>query len=234
MIDADTRTAIREAFLSGQLRVRAVDPVTGEVGEHVVSDVMRHETSHKEMVRTTLVDGRSVETTVDHSLFHRAGAGVIPVEAGALRAGDHIATVSGGQLAWVEVATVELLPPEEYTYDLSVPGPENFVLSDGILAHNSYSIGGISLDIEKSSKYQSLKENAESQWDKLVETKRLTTLYQRGLKQSRYGMGIRSAFGPALGRGIISPRSFLVLMAYILPPACYTLGYAHHLPALLA
>lgn len=73
----------------------------------------------------------------------------------------------------------------------------------------NYSIGGISLDIEKSSKYQSLKENAESQWDKLVEMKARTTKYMRGLQQPKYSAGVRSAFGPATGRGIMSPRSFL-------------------------
>lgn len=72
-----------------------------------------------------------------------------------------------------------------------------------------YSIGGISLSIEKSSKYQSLKENAESQWDKLVEAKARTTKYMRGLKQPRFGIGVRSAFGPFVGRGVMSPRQFI-------------------------
>lgn len=209
IIDPETSAAIREAFLSGQLRVRAVDPVTGEVGLHVVSDVLRHETPHKPMVRTVLVDGRSVETTIDHSLFHRVGDGIVPVEAGSLQVGDIIATVAEELLVWAEVAAVERLPPEEFTYDLSVPGPQNFVLADGILAHNSYSIGGISLDIDKSSKYQSLKENAESQWDKLVEMKSRTTHFLRGLKQPRFGVGVRSSFGPNVGRGVLSPRNFI-------------------------
>jgi hypothetical protein len=72
-----------------------------------------------------------------------------------------------------------------------------------------YSIGGISLSIDKSSKYQSLKENAESQWDKLVEAKQLTTKYMRGLKQPRFGIGVRSAFGPHVGKGVLSPRNFV-------------------------
>jgi hypothetical protein len=72
-----------------------------------------------------------------------------------------------------------------------------------------YSIGGISLSIDKSSKYQSLKENAESQWDKLVEAKVKTTHYMRGLKQPRFGIGVRSAFGPAVGKGVLSPRNFI-------------------------
>jgi hypothetical protein len=72
-----------------------------------------------------------------------------------------------------------------------------------------YSIGGISLNVEKSSKYQSLKENAESQWDKLTEAKSRTTHFMRGLAQPRFGRGVRSAFGPYVGRGVLSPRGFV-------------------------
>jgi hypothetical protein len=98
-----------------------------------------------------------------------------------------------------------------------------------------YSIGGISLSIEKSSKYMDLKRNAEEQWDKLTEAKSRTTKYMRGLKQPRFGIGVRSAFGPHVGRGVLSPRSFIVF--------CLGLGYpvwqeaiqhAQHLPTLFS
>lgn len=72
-----------------------------------------------------------------------------------------------------------------------------------------YSIGGISLSIDKSSKYESLKQNAEGQFDKATEAKARTVKYIRGLKQPRFGIGIRSAFGPHVGRGILSPRNFV-------------------------
>lgn len=72
-----------------------------------------------------------------------------------------------------------------------------------------YSIGGVSLSIEKSSKYESLKQNAEQQFDKATEAKQRTTKFIRGLQQPRYGLGVRSAFGPALGRGVLSPRNYL-------------------------
>jgi hypothetical protein len=72
-----------------------------------------------------------------------------------------------------------------------------------------YSIGGISLSIDKSSKYQALQENAENQWDKFTEAKQLTTKYMRGLKQPRFGIGVRSAFGPNVGKGVLSPRNFI-------------------------
>jgi hypothetical protein len=72
-----------------------------------------------------------------------------------------------------------------------------------------YSIGGISLDLEKSSKYLQLKDNAEQQFLQLTEAKARTVKYIRGLAQPRFGRGIRSAFGPHVGRGVLSPRNFV-------------------------
>ena len=72
-----------------------------------------------------------------------------------------------------------------------------------------YSIGGVSLSIEKSSKYESLKQNAEGQFDKAAEAKARTVKFIRGIQQPKYGIGIRSAFGPFVGRGVLSPRNFL-------------------------
>jgi hypothetical protein len=72
-----------------------------------------------------------------------------------------------------------------------------------------YSIGGVSLSIDKASKYESLKGNAEGQFDKATEAKARTVKYMRGLQQPKYGIGIRSAFGPHVGRGVLSPRNFI-------------------------
>lgn len=72
-----------------------------------------------------------------------------------------------------------------------------------------YSIGGISLNLDRSSKYETLKSTAESMWSQSVEAKARTTKFIRGLRQPKYGVGIRSSFGPAVGRGVLSPRNFL-------------------------
>ena len=72
-----------------------------------------------------------------------------------------------------------------------------------------YSIGGVSLSIEKSSKYESLKQNAESEFDKATEAKQRTVKFMRGLQQPRFGIGIRSAFGPHVAQGVLSPRNFV-------------------------
>jgi hypothetical protein len=71
-----------------------------------------------------------------------------------------------------------------------------------------YSIGGVSLSIEKSSKYESLKQNAEGNLEKAKEEKARTVKFVRGLQQPKFGLGVRSAFGPNTARGVLSPRNF--------------------------
>jgi hypothetical protein len=73
----------------------------------------------------------------------------------------------------------------------------------------NYSIGGVSLDLEKSSKYESLKSGMADQFDKQLERAKLTVKYIKGLQQPKYGAGIRSSFGPYVGRGVLSPSKFL-------------------------
>lgn len=199
---------IREAFLSGQLRVKALDPQTGEVGLHVVSDVMQHHTSHKSAVEIVTESGVSVVSTGDHSVYTVVDGTPSEVRAEDLNKGDPLVVL--GEERWDTdiIHSVEILDPLEVSYDLCVPGPENFFLMNGVLAHNSYSIGGISLDVQKSSNYESLKNNAEAQFDKATEAKARTVKYTRGLQQPRFGRGVRSSFGPFLGRGILSPRNF--------------------------
>jgi len=75
----------------------------------------------------------------------------------------------------------------------------------------SYSIGGVSLDLDRSSKYESAASSMSEQFDKMLEKAKATVNVVRGLQQPRYGMGIRSAFGPYSGRGVLSPRRFLGL-----------------------
>jgi hypothetical protein len=78
-----------------------------------------------------------------------------------------------------------------------------------VLDEFSYSIGGVSLDLEKSSKYQSMAADAHSRFTEFVTAAKETVKIFRGLQQSRYGVGVRSSFGPSVGRGALTPRRFL-------------------------
>lgn len=85
-----------------------------------------------------------------------------------------------------------------------------FALSANWVADEfDYSIGGVSLSLERSSKYETLKQNSEQQFDKASTAKQQTVKFMRGLQQPKYGIGIRSSFGPFVGKGVLSPRGFL-------------------------
>lgn len=78
----------------------------------------------------------------------------------------------------------------------------------------SYSIGGVSLDIDKSSKYQSMADALDTKFKDMLNADtgaKATVKIIKGLQQSRYGIGIRSSFGPSVGRGALTPRRFLGL-----------------------
>lgn len=72
-----------------------------------------------------------------------------------------------------------------------------------------YSIGGVSLSIEKSSKYESAYQAAKDQFESQLERAKQTVKIVKGLQQPKYGVGIRSAFGPFTGRGVLTPRKFV-------------------------
>lgn len=74
-----------------------------------------------------------------------------------------------------------------------------------------YSIGGVSLTLDKSSKYEGALSTAVDQFDKQLEKAKMTVNIIRGVQQPRYGVGIRSAFGPYAGKGVLSPRKFVGL-----------------------
>jgi hypothetical protein len=76
----------------------------------------------------------------------------------------------------------------------------------------SYSIGGVSLDLEKSSKYQGMAESLDGRFKEMLSADtgaKATIKVIRGLQQSKYGIGIRSSFGPSVGRGALTPRRFI-------------------------
>lgn len=73
----------------------------------------------------------------------------------------------------------------------------------------SYSIGGVSLDLEKSSKYESAYQGASELFDKQLEKAKATVNFVKGLQQPKYGLGVRSSFGPFLGHGQTGARRFV-------------------------
>jgi hypothetical protein len=65
------------------------------------------------------------------------------------------------------------------------------------------------LDIDKASKYEAAFQSTSEQFDKQLEKTKATVNIIKGLQQPKYGTGIRSAFGPYVGAGVLSPRKFV-------------------------
>lgn len=83
------------------------------------------------------------------------------------------------------------------------------MMSNWIADEFDYSIGGVSLSIEKSSKYESAFQTVKDQFDSQLERAKQTVKIIGGLQQPRFGIGIRSSFGPYVGAGVLSPRKFV-------------------------
>ena len=207
MVAPEVRQKLKEAFLNRSLGVTSVDEY-GAVKSHSITAVLKHFTPHKLAYVVTSSHG-SVTVTGDHSLFILHEGVPVAVKAEQLKVQDNLAYVVEGLLTSAVVLSIQVRDyPLVYSYDLSVPGPENFVLSNGLLAHNSYSIGGVNLDLDKASKYESAYQSASDSWDKQLEKAKATVNHTAGLQQPRYGMGIRSSFGPSLGNGVLTPGKF--------------------------
>jgi hypothetical protein len=73
-----------------------------------------------------------------------------------------------------------------------------------------YSIGGVSLNIDKSSKYQGMSEKFDSEFQTQIDRyKDFGVKVIMGIQQPRYGIGIASALGPYSGRGVQNRRNFI-------------------------
>ena len=73
-----------------------------------------------------------------------------------------------------------------------------------------YNIGGVSLQIEKSAKFQGMSEKLEQEFATAIERyKDYGVKYVRGIVQPKYGIGVSSALGPFSGRGVQARRNFI-------------------------
>lgn len=199
------RQKIKQAFRDGKLLVKSMNRKDGAIDWKSVQDVMRHSSLGKRILKV-VCDETSVTVTEDHSLFESINNDVCTK---ALQPGDKIVVDDNGIARQRDITEIKEMDSREYMYDLSVPEYENFVLNSGIIAHNSYSISGVSLDIEKSSKYQSMKDEYINEYDKLVEAAKRSIKILRGLQQPRYGVGVTSALGPLSRPGVQSRRNFI-------------------------
>ena len=202
----NNRIRIKSAFFKGELKVRSMKNKESTPSWNPLSDVLRHNTLHKKMLKVITDIGDST-VTEDHSLFLWETKD--PIRTDELKEGMKIVGLPGYEFEAVEIIKIEEVERKAHSFDVSVPKAENAVLDSGILVHNSYSISGVSLDIEKSSKYQSMKDEYINEYDKLVEANKRSIKIIKGLQQARYGIGITSALGPLNRPGVQSRRNMI-------------------------
>lgn len=202
---------IKTSFLKGALKVRAMKNKEDNPSWLSMSDVVRHYTPHKRMLHV-ITDIGDVTVTEDHSLFLWDNRE--PVRTNELKKGLTIVGLPGREFEPAKIINIEEVEKEEYTFDISVPEAENAVLDSGLLVHNTYSISGVSLDIEKSSKYQSMKDEYINEYDKLVEANKRSIKIIKGLRQYKYGIGITSALGPLSRPGVQSRANMIASASY--------------------
>ena len=72
-----------------------------------------------------------------------------------------------------------------------------------------YSIGGISLDLDKSSKYSAMADTLANQVDATLEKAKLGIKITKGIQQSHFRAGAQGVLGPYTGRGSTNPRNWV-------------------------
>lgn len=280
---------IYKSFMSGFLETLSVSE-DKKVEWKVVSDVTRHDVEHKDQYEISTITGKKCEVTGDHSLFIDGGKTIRALKTAEFKVGDPLVTVLDEVCGFEGVSCLKKIPKQKYMYDLSVEDNHNFVLENGILAHNTfrppahekfiqahtqvfgyiwedeelyeyllmsvdlfnsappvtgvtlddipprwrtivlmraaamacaaaaltwivnefdYSISGVSLSIEKSSKYESMKNNFLTEYKEAQELAKRSIKIVRGLRQPRYGIGISSALGPYSRPGVQSRRNYI-------------------------
>lgn len=198
---------IKYSFLKGKLSVKSYNKDTNSISWENISNVLKHHTPYKNIlsVKTEISE---IGVTEDHSLFDFNQKEKIKTSE--IKVGDRIVGKDyKDNIIPLEIIDIEKKDNEKYTFDISVPGNENFFTASGILAHNSYSISGVSLDLDKSSKYQSMKDSFESEYDKILELAKRSIKIAVGLRMPRYGIGISSALGPYSRPGVQSRRNYV-------------------------
>ena len=73
-----------------------------------------------------------------------------------------------------------------------------------------YSIGGVQLDLEKSAKYQAMRDALEAQLNTMIEQAKATIKITKGLRQARFTTGYQSGYlGPGSAPGVMSIRNLV-------------------------
>jgi hypothetical protein len=130
------KSCLKKAFEENKIRIKSVSK-NGTVEYKQVTDVTRHYSFYKNIHEIILENNKKIIVTEDHSLFVFEN-GEIKI----VKPKDYpkeIIFIENDSITLVKIVFNEIIEKREFMFDLSVKDNENFVLTSGILAHNSFS-----------------------------------------------------------------------------------------------
>lgn len=126
---------IKKLFKENKITIKSVSK-NGFIEYKQITDVLKHNSEHKNIHKITLENNKKVITTQDHSVFILNNNEIKPVRTDTYP--EKIVFIDK-ILQEKNIKSNIIVKNLKYTYDLSVKDNENFVLSNGILVHNSFS-----------------------------------------------------------------------------------------------
>lgn len=136
MLSTKTKNSIKEAFFKGTILVKSADK-KGNVEYKKITDVHKHFCFHKKVFKIELKN-KKIITTEDHSLYEFVNNQNLKEIKSSLDL-KQIVVLYDNKCKNEQIVSVRQLKNKEFMYDLSVEDNENFFLTSGILAHNSFS-----------------------------------------------------------------------------------------------
>jgi len=127
---------IKKSFENGSLYIKSSDKDC-KVSLKRIIDVLKHFCPYKEIFDVELIDGKKITVTEDHSIYTISDSKLKEVKP--IEKPKEIVELENEICTLVDVLQILKQDNREYMYDLSVEENENFFLTSGILAHNSFS-----------------------------------------------------------------------------------------------
>ena len=134
MLSTKTKNSIKEAFKKGKLQILSANK-DGIISYKKIVDVLKHNCFYKKNFKVK-TKNKTIIVTEDHSLFSMSENKIFPIK---LTLCSTFIVIKKNNKCFLQKANVKEAESREFMYDLSVEENENFFLSSGILAHNSFS-----------------------------------------------------------------------------------------------
>lgn len=135
MLNIETKNKIKDAFKNKQLFVKSSSE-DKKVEWKLINDVLKHNIKDEKVYYVKTESKKEIRVTGSHSLFVIENNKIKATKTKDLK--DKLVIVENENVIEEKIVIKEITKYEQFMYDLSVENNHNFVISNGILAHNSY------------------------------------------------------------------------------------------------